>query len=126
MLKEATQGTWRTLELLPRPTMAIQVPFRGGAATPVGKIWSQQDADLIVAAVNALPALLAAAEVVREMITPHPADPDVSRLEAIAQCIDAYDKRTGWTAETEMQDDLRRWEALIRALAASLAGETPE
>jgi hypothetical protein len=47
LAEAATPGPWREMRLLPPPTVAIERPYRGGAATPIAKVWSPEDAALI-------------------------------------------------------------------------------
>lgn len=55
--------------------------------------------------------------VIRDMISrDYPESEGLTKLEDIATALDAYDKRTGWTEETQMQDDLRHWSKILAAL----------
>jgi hypothetical protein len=49
--------------------------------------------------------------VAEEMVAVNPEWSYRSKLEEIAEILDAYDRDTGITGETQAQDDLRRWHA---------------
>jgi len=47
LAERATPGPWRTLAIIPPPTIEIQRPYPGGAPTPIGRVWAPEDAALI-------------------------------------------------------------------------------
>jgi len=62
-------------------------------------------------------AAVAAVPAVADMLS-SPAPGYGTKLEALAHVLDHLDRIRGVEGETEMQDDLRRWDAELRAMVA--------
>ena len=91
-LNKATRTGWFAQPINPPPSSEIRAPS-GDAPLPVAKVWAPEDAALIVAAVNALPALLDVAEKAQAVLD-YDSRPTAASLGALREALAALEEQT--------------------------------